>query len=616
MMARSPGEGISVTAFGVLACVLPSAGQAPIRIYLSDHIHCISAIDADGAGLITLISPRIAHLRGPIAASPTGNIYWTESVCNGVILRQSDIDGITIQDLNADGARINYMEFDTATGTLYVVDSRDEKIFRATEDDTRFSLFLDRLPEDGTVLDIAIDPVDRRLYWVDHVFDVIRYTSLDIGSKSFVFVSAADIGAGSFRWISVDPQARVLYGASPQDVFRIDLDDLTAEPVFASAQNVVTDLVAIPGGGGFCMTSENDEPAVRCVSMDGKQVRVISDNDFAYGITRDPVSGDILWNSHHVTIRRADLEIEIVTTVIDSMIGRVNDIAVDVQNDRIYWSQEARPGSSAPPAIGRANLDGSQREFLLTETVTRPQSIIIDPVRESLYFKDRSDNSLSVTSLDGSEPEELAVDMGAGFGTLALDELTGLLYWDDDGQIVRFDTENGITDVLLETDYASLPQVDPFNSWMFWQNMRNTGEGLTFEVLRAHLDSGVFDQVVSASPYGFDAMAFDPSGERLYYVDGRDLTSTDTDGANPALVSNELPLGQRAMVIDWRRSPGDRTGDGQVDMDDTGGEHKCITGPGVETYESHCGWLDMDANSIVDLQDLALFWNLALSGTD
>ena len=59
-------------------------------------------------------------------------------------------------------------------------------------------------------------------------------------------------------------------------------------------------------------------------------------------------------------------------------------LALDPQNGKLYWLDQG--GHKVPPKIGKANMDGSNPEILLTGNLSVPEFLTIDPDTEKLYF--------------------------------------------------------------------------------------------------------------------------------------------------------------------------------------------------------------------------------------
>ena len=59
-------------------------------------------------------------------------------------------------------------------------------------------------------------------------------------------------------------------------------------------------------------------------------------------------------------------------------------IALDPQNGLLYWLDQG--GAGVPAKIGKAGMDGSNPSVLVSDGLTRPEFLAIDPDTDMLYF--------------------------------------------------------------------------------------------------------------------------------------------------------------------------------------------------------------------------------------
>lgn len=62
----------------------------------------------------------------------------------------------------------------------------------------------------------------------------------------------------------------------------------------------------------------------------------------------------------------------------------------------MYWSDWG-----AHPHIGRAGMDGSAREVLISAGLGWPNALTVVPASEELYFADAREDYIAVADLDG-----------------------------------------------------------------------------------------------------------------------------------------------------------------------------------------------------------------------
>ncbi len=111
-------------------------------------------------------------------------------------------------------------------------------------------------------------------------------------------------------------------------------------------------------------------------------------------------------------------------------------IAVDTAAGKVYWSNM---GVGATGSIQRANLDGSQLEYVVKPGETHtPKQIKLDRVNRKIYWCDRDGFKIQRSNLDGTANEILVAGLQNPVG-MELDIAKGFFYWSDKnaGTIMR-----------------------------------------------------------------------------------------------------------------------------------------------------------------------------------
>lgn len=109
----------------------------------------------------------------------------------------------------------------------------------------------------------------------------------------------------------------------------------------------------------------------------------------------------------------------------------------DVKEDRIYVSQ----------------LDGSDRETLVSSGLIFPIALAIDPTHSKVYWGDLSAGQIGRVNFDGSQVEIIRTKP-AVFAGLAVDSLREKLYWTEvatpaSGRIMRSDLDGQNAEVVI-----------------------------------------------------------------------------------------------------------------------------------------------------------------------
>src|SRR5690606_1212940 len=135
-----------------------------------------------------------------------------------------------------------------------------------------------------------------------------------------------------------------------------------------------------------------------------------------------------------------------------------NSIALDLNNNKIYWTTRAQNLFRGHDGIWRANLDGTGRERLVDESdgLDWPVGIALDLPRGKMYWVELGNTRIRRANLDGSQIEEL-VDYGDGLRRpleIALDLVHDKMYWTDEwaGTIKRANLGGSSVETLLDRD--------------------------------------------------------------------------------------------------------------------------------------------------------------------
>lgn len=168
-----------------------------------------------------------------------------------------------------------------------------------------------------------------------------------------------------------------------------------------------------------------------------------------YSLAYDAEHEHIYFTDQGPSLKRADRDGSNIVTILSSASSSINDIALDLTNNKILWSD---PNDAA---IYRANLDGTGKELFVVG-MSDPHGLYVSETTNTLYF----------TSLEGIDRVNL--DDGQGQTNLfdnvmAGDTLTGVtlsggkLYWlnTSDGAIYRSNTDGSTVTTFLSSSVAS-----------------------------------------------------------------------------------------------------------------------------------------------------------------
>jgi hypothetical protein len=210
---------------------------------------------------------------------------------------------------------------------------------------------------------LAVDPVDRKMYWTDVLTFAISRANLD-GSNSEDVVTSGLIFPSA---ITIDPIERAMYW--------LDQDNWLAK-----------------------------------ANLDGTGFMVLSETVTHRGVDLDP-AGKVYWSTSDTLFKgkilkanRDGSDPQVVVTSLDPQF-KPNTIALDLAGGKIYWTDYVLD------VLFRANLDGSGAEIIWGAGGNfNPRGIALDLPNGKIYWG--QDNDFDGTSarimranLDGSTPQ-------------------------------------------------------------------------------------------------------------------------------------------------------------------------------------------------------------------
>ena len=296
------------------------------------------------------------------------------------------------------------------------------------------------------------DSGEPKMYWADWSKDKIQRANLD-GSQVETLVSdgwgfrglerphsiALDVGQGKMYWADGNAsriQRANLDGSQVETlVSAVDVDQNLRSPVTFGTDNSPFTFFL-----GFRSPFETEDNSMHPV-----------------GIALDVGRGKMYWTDENWDmILRANLDGSQVEPLVTTGLKRPVGIALDVGRGKMYWTDRGEGTSD----ISRANLNGSQRETLVT-SVALPHHLALDVGQGKMYWTDYGTDKISRANLDGSQRETL-VSTGLVTPTgLTLDVGRGKMYWADQGnrgrskvKIQRANLNGSQVETLVSTDLS------------------------------------------------------------------------------------------------------------------------------------------------------------------
>lgn len=254
------------------------------------------------------------------------------------------------------------------------------------------------LSQIGTPMGVAFDAARNTLYWVEREPDMVR--ALDL-SGAVVPTTIAQLGINTdLRGMDVDSiNGKVYWVAENLGVIqRADLDGANVENLAippGSYWDVAVDEVA----GQLYWTTG---PEIWRGNLDGSSaIAIVNDADQPYYLALDTVAGKVYWTdfgSNEIGRANLDGSERELPGPISGLLDRPVGVIVDSSSNKLYWTLDSGK-------IQRANLDGTGVETIL-ENLESTWDIIMVP---------------SIPEVGGSVPSV----SGWGLVTLALLVLTG-----------------------------------------------------------------------------------------------------------------------------------------------------------------------------------------------
>uniref|UniRef100_A0A8D0BMN3 Low-density lipoprotein receptor-related protein n=1 Tax=Salvator merianae TaxID=96440 RepID=A0A8D0BMN3_SALMN len=191
-------------------------------------------------------------------------------------------------------------------------------------------------------------------------------------------------------------------------------------------------------------------------------------------IDYDPVDKELYWiDSRQNIIRKSQEDGTQSFTVVSSPNPNQNldiqpyDLSIDIYSRYIYWTCEATN------VINVTRLDGGLMGVVLKGDQDRPRAIVLNPEKGYMYFtnlQERSPPKIERAALDGTEREVLFSNGLSKPVALAIDNQLGKLFWaDSDLRRIESSDLSGANRIVLEDSNLLQPVgLTVFENWLYW----------------------------------------------------------------------------------------------------------------------------------------------------
>lgn len=240
--------------------------------------------------------------------------------------------------------------------------------------------------------------------------------------------------------------SRLYWSTDHGGLFRVGVDDPgSIETLLAQRLHDSTALTIDEAGNRLYIRQRTPNAIVRCETDGSNEVPILTGTAWnGSGLDIDPITGKIYWVESR-KIRRADLDgsnREIVLTD-PAMHPSLATVGVDPVGRKMYWI------AISAGALRRANLDGTMVEDILVHPrLAYSPTIRIDGSAGRVYVlvADR----IGSIGVDGSRPR--LVHAGSDIEAFALDSAGGKIYWEDSGQLSRANLDGTAAETLTAAE--------------------------------------------------------------------------------------------------------------------------------------------------------------------
>ena len=265
------------------------------------------------------------------------------------------------------------------------------------------------------------------------------------------------------------------------------------------------------------------------------------------GIAVDEKNQKIYWaDSRTKKVQRANLDGTNIEDIITAKSGLPYYVAVDTSGGKLYWTDTH--------IIQRSNLDGTEVEEIVTwqDRVQWPRGIAVDSNGRKIYWADSDTRKIQRSNLDGTEIEDLVTEGLRNPLKVAVDPITGKIYWTDIGTIFRADLDGkNAEEMVVGLDFPSAIVVDSVAGKLYWTEWK------TGKIHRSDLDGTNIEDVFTTGVKRILGMAVGADGRKLYWTDYKfppKIQRSNLDGTNIEIViTTELSPSGIALDTDEQK---------------------------------------------------------------
>ncbi len=269
----------------------------------------------------------------------------------------------------------------------------------------------------------------------------------------------------------------------------------------------------------------------------------------------------------------------------------------------IYWTDSSadKIQRTTLDQTIHSNLDPSDIEDLVTQELESPRGIALDVLTGKMYWT--ADSKIQRANLDGSNVQDLVTQGLESPGGLALDVLTGKMYWTADSKIQRANLDGSNVQDLVTQGLESPGglALDVMAGKMYW-----TEDG---KIQRANLDGSDVQDLVTQGLESPGGLALDVMAGKMYWTEDGKIQRANLDGSDVQdLVTgldtpDGITIGVSSLVNRITEEPTitkeDVNRDGVVDVQD-------LAYVGLQYGKTGTNAADVNGDGVVNVDDFVL----------
>ena len=226
-------------------------------------------------------------------------------------------------------------------------------------------------------------------------------------------------------------------------------------------------------------------------------------------------------NPYHEVIKIANIDGSNIRDLYDVKIKEPAIMAIDKTKELLFWYDRNLQG------VMSCNLDGSGIEEIYSEsdTLVIPEGIAIDEQNSKLYISEYTTSRIFRANLDGSQKEYLNLNHISAPAGLVIDSPHERLYWleSQGSQRFRVCTASLLSDnvsILIDTAYGySTPfsiTLDTIHNKLYWVLLSNDNGD---KIMSSNIDGSNMEEVINSDdglvfPIG---ITIDNVHEKIYF---------------------------------------------------------------------------------------------------